>query len=63
MGTKLGIPHTTNQLSDVIRSASFTQPAPFTYGTARRNILTGPGLVGTDFLVFKNFPIRELGTG
>jgi Carboxypeptidase regulatory-like domain/TonB dependent receptor len=46
-------------LTNCISAASFTQPAQYTYGTAGRNILRGPGLIGTDFSVFKNFPIRE----
>jgi hypothetical protein len=32
--------------------------APFTYGNAGRNIVKGPGLVSTDFSVFKNVPLK-----
>ena len=39
--------------------AAFTSPPPFTYGSAGRNILFGPGRVNFDMSLFKDFPIRE----
>jgi len=42
-----------------IDSSAFALPAQFTYGNAGRNILVGPGLVGADFSVFRDFPIKE----
>lgn len=40
-------------------TACFSQPAPFTYGTARRNSVVGPGLDNFDTTIQKVFPIRE----
>jgi len=40
-----------------ITASSFTVAAPFTYGNAGRNIVKGPGLMATDFSVFKNLPL------
>jgi hypothetical protein len=45
-----------NQTSCVDGSA-FAVPAPFTFGTARRNQTYGPGFENVNFSVFKNFPL------
>lgn len=45
------------RLVGCISSASFSVPAPFTYGSAGRNIVRGPGLVQADLAVFKSFPL------
>lgn len=37
----------------------FTAPAPSTFGNAGRNLLTGPGLFGLDFSVFRRFRLSE----
>jgi hypothetical protein len=37
----------------------FSAPADRTFGTAGRNILTGPGLVNIDFSLFKKFTFTE----
>ena len=37
----------------------FSQPAAGRFGTAGRNILSGPGLVTLDFSLFRKFPITE----
>jgi hypothetical protein len=39
--------------------AAFSQPAPYTFGNAGRNILTGPGLADWDFSLIRNFKLRE----
>jgi hypothetical protein len=39
--------------------AAFAEPAPFTYGNSGRNVLRGPGLVNLDFLIARNFQLRE----
>jgi hypothetical protein len=38
---------------------AFATPAPFTYGSAGRDILFGPGRVNFDMSLFKDFQIRE----
>jgi hypothetical protein len=37
----------------------FSQPAAFTYGTAGRNTVIGPGLDNFDATIQKQFPVRE----
>jgi hypothetical protein len=37
----------------------FSEPAPYTYGNAGRNIVVGPGHHNWNFGLFKNFQIRE----
>lgn len=39
--------------------SAFSNPAPFTYGNAGRNILFGPGRTNWDMSLFKNFVIKE----
>ncbi|MGD0921849.1 MAG: TonB-dependent receptor [Terriglobia bacterium] len=38
---------------------SFTVPAPYTFGNAGRNILTGPGLANWDFSLIRRFRLTE----
>ena len=40
-------------------TTAFITPPPFTYGSAGRDILFGPGRVNFDMSLFKDFPIRE----
>jgi len=40
-------------------TACFTAPAPFTYGDAGRDIVTGPGLDDFDATLQNEFPVRE----
>jgi hypothetical protein len=39
--------------------AAFSQPAPYTFGNAGRNILIGPGLADWDFSLMRNFKLGE----
>jgi hypothetical protein len=39
--------------------AAYAQPAPGTYGNARRNSIYGPGLTNVNFSLGKSFPIWE----
>ena len=39
--------------------AAFAVPAPFTYGNSGRNVLRGPGLVNLDFLIARNFHLKD----
>jgi len=39
--------------------AAFTNPASGQFGNVGRNTLIGPGAVGIDFSLFKNFPVDE----
>jgi hypothetical protein len=40
-------------------TSGFSAPAPNTFGTVGRNILSGPGLVNLDFSLFRRFILRE----
>jgi hypothetical protein len=42
-----------------INPAAFSLPAPYTFGNAGRNILTGPGLADWDFSLIRNFKLGE----
>jgi Carboxypeptidase regulatory-like domain/TonB dependent receptor len=46
-------------VADWFNLNAFTTPAPFTYGTAGRNIVVGPGTRDFDFALHKQFPITE----
>jgi len=46
-------------VADWFNLNAFTTPAPFTYGTAGRNIVIGPGTRDFDFSLHKQFPITE----
>src|SRR5262249_18323866 len=37
----------------------FSEPAPYTYGNAGRNIVVGPGHHNWNFGLFKNFQIKD----
>ncbi|MGD0694320.1 MAG: carboxypeptidase-like regulatory domain-containing protein [Terriglobia bacterium] len=39
--------------------SAFSAPAPYTFGNAGRNILTGPGLSSWDFSLIRNFRLSE----
>ena len=39
--------------------ASFSAPAPATFGNLGRNVVTGPGVVNLDLSVFRKFAVRE----
>jgi len=39
--------------------AAFSYPAPYAFGNAGRNILTGPGLADWDFSLIRNFKLWE----
>jgi len=58
----VGTPHEncgSGHLTNCIDPSAFALPAQFTFGSAGRNILYGPGLVNFDFSLFKDFPIKE----
>jgi hypothetical protein len=42
-----------------INAAAFAAPAPYTYGNAGRDILSGPGLTNFDASLSKNFRFGE----
>ncbi len=48
-----------SHLTNCIDASAFAMPAAFTFGNARRNLLTGPSLLNTDFSLFKDLPITE----
>jgi len=42
-----------------VLASAFATPAPYTFGNAGRNILTGPGLASCDFSVIRSFQLKE----
>jgi hypothetical protein len=46
-------------LSRWFNTAAFARQAQFTFGNAGRNLLEGPGEVGFDVAVYKEFSMRE----
>ncbi len=42
-----------------LNRSAFAEPAPYTFGNAGRNIVTGPGLFQMDFGLYKNFRLTE----
>ncbi len=46
-------------LNEYFNTAAYSVPAPYTYGSAGRNSLRGPGYTDVDFSVFRNFAIKE----
>ena len=42
-----------------VNPAAFQDPPPGSFGTMRRNQLTGPGFASVDLSVFKNIPVTE----
>jgi hypothetical protein len=46
-------------ISRWFNSAAFAPPAPFQFGNAGKNIMTGPGFVNIDLSVYKNTPVAE----
>ena len=43
-------------------TSAFRVPAPYTFGSSGRNILTGPGLFSLDLAVSRRFRVREAGS-
>lgn len=56
----IGSPNVANQNRNLwFNPAAFGVPAPYTFGSAGRNILRGPGLFHVDLSLMKSFRIRE----
>ncbi len=55
----LGCPTGHQSIDCFFNPAAFALPAPGQFGNSGRNILTGPGLVGLDFTLHKDFSLGE----
>jgi len=57
----VGNPNTgfTQSRLEWFNTAAFALPAPFTFGNAGRNNMTGPPVKNWDFISFKDFPFTE----
>src|SRR5438874_1866490 len=42
-----------------LNASAFVVPPPFTFGTAGRNIIEGPGFAVVDMALYKNVPIHD----
>ncbi len=45
-------------VTQYFNTAAFAAPAQYTFGTAGRNLLRGPGMVDFDFSIFRRFPLK-----
>ncbi len=52
-----GVP-ANQSINNWIDTAAFAFPAPFTFGNAGRNIMTGPGFLSTDLSLQRNFALK-----
>lgn len=55
----LGSTQGPKSLTEYFNTSAYSVPAPYTYGTAGRNSLRGPGYTDVDFSLFRDFPIFE----
>ncbi len=60
-GVSLTLPRGQRNPAEFFNTAAFATPAPYTFGTAGRNIVTGPGNNVFDLAVHRRFPLREHG--
>lgn len=60
-GQSITIPRDQRKIERFFNTAAFSDPAPFTFGNAGRDIIPGPGNNIFDFALQKRFPIHEHG--
>jgi len=60
-GVSLTLPRSQRNTYEFFNTAAFTQPAPYTFGNAGRNIVNGPGNNIFDMALHRRFAIRERG--
>src|SRR5450755_88096 len=60
-GVSLTLPRSQRTTQAFFNTAAFTQPAPYTFGNAGRNIVNGPGNNIFDMALHRKFKIREHG--
>jgi hypothetical protein len=53
------LPSDERTLTRWFNTAAFVNPAPFTFGSAPRSVLRGPGIVTTDLTLEKNVPFGD----
>jgi hypothetical protein len=60
-GVPLTLPRSQRNTMEFFNTAAFTAPAPYTFGDAGRNIVTGPGSIECDVALHRRFPIPDRG--
>jgi hypothetical protein len=60
-GVGLTLPRSQRNTYEFFNTAAFSQPAPYTFGNAGRNIVNGPGNNIFNMALHRRFPIRERG--
>jgi hypothetical protein len=59
LGQSVNLPASQRSVNRFFNTAAFSNPAPFTFGDAGRDILPGPGNAVVDFALHRRFPIVE----
>ena len=60
-GVSLTLPRNQRNTYEFFNTAAFSQPAPYTFGNAGRNLVNGPGNNIFDMALHRRFPIGERG--
>ena len=58
-GQSISLPASQRTPAEWFNTAAFTQPAPYTFGNAGRNIIPGPGNEVVDLAIHRRFSITE----
>ncbi|MEZ5352234.1 MAG: TonB-dependent receptor [Bryobacteraceae bacterium] len=53
------LPESERTIARYFDTSAAVAPAPFTFGSAGRAVLTSPGIANVDLSLLKNFPLRE----
>lgn len=61
-GVSVNLPRSQRNTQEFYNIAAFTQPAPYTFGNAGRNIVNGPGNNIFSMALHRRFRLREQGT-
>ena len=59
LGQSISLPASQRTPEHWFNTNAFSAPAPYTFGDAGRDIITGPGIEVVDFALHKRFPINE----
>lgn len=59
LGQKLALPRSRRSPERFFNTGAFSEPAPFTFGNAGRNILPGPGVNQFDLAIHRSFSLGE----
>jgi hypothetical protein len=58
-GQSIALPPSQRTIDEYFNVRAFSDPAPYTFGNAGRNIIPGPGNEVVDLSIQRRFPVRE----